>query len=221
MKVYKGIQSGTLGATVSVNSKYGQVIRSRPRRARKDTLPRQLARAHCASFAQLWCTLTDQQQAGWRALARRTPCKASPQPGAHPHGCQVFVKLNCALASVGLPHLLDAPKRAKLRLSPVKRLHITRRQGRIRLELELSRKPTAHIVVRGSRPCSAGISTRNTYSIIGLLPAPSHGRCDITGLYVKRFGVPPVGTRVFIRTHQLLNGWEDEFKDLHARVPAQ
>ena len=28
MKIQKGIQSGTLGATVSVNSKYGQVVRT-------------------------------------------------------------------------------------------------------------------------------------------------------------------------------------------------
>jgi hypothetical protein len=45
------------------------------------------------------------------------------------------------------------------------------------------------------------------------------GWCNITDLYVKRFGVPPVGTRVFIRTRQLINGWEDDFKDTDAVVP--
>jgi hypothetical protein len=44
MKIQKGIQSGTLGATVSVNSKYGQVVRTRPRQHRQDKGAAVLAR---------------------------------------------------------------------------------------------------------------------------------------------------------------------------------
>jgi hypothetical protein len=137
------------------------------------------------------------------------------------HGCQLLVKLNCAQAAAGLPRILDAPKPAKLGRNPVKRLHVTKRQGQIKLELELDRGIRAHLLVLGSRPCSAGISVRNTFSIIGVLHAPKRGRYDITEFFVKRFGVPPVGTRVFIRTRQLLNGWEDDFKDVHSRVPGE
>ena len=118
-----------------------------------------------------------------------------------------------------MPRILDAPKPAKFGPNPVKGLHLTNRQGKLKLELELDRSPVADILVLGSRPCSAGISVRSTCSIIGLLPAPMGRRCDITELYVKKFGVPPAGTRVFIRTRQIINGWEDEFKDTQARVP--
>ena len=213
MKIRRGRQTGTLDNTVSVDSKYGQVLRSRPRLPPRNTPARRHARDMCGYFAQLWRTLTDKQQAGWMALAQRT--------GARLHGCQLFIKLNCALTAVGLPALMDAPKRAKLGPNPVQGLRITRPQGQLKLELELDRKPTAHIVVLGSRPCSAGISVRNTYSIMGLLRAARAGRNGITELYVKRFGVPPAGTRVFIRTRQLKDGWEDEFKDVYARVPAE
>jgi len=116
------------------------------------------------------------------------------------HGCQLFVKINCALAAAGLPPVMDAPKRVKFGPNPVKRLRITRREGKIRLELGLVVLPVGHIVVLGSRPCSAGISVRSTYSTIGLLPAPVRGWSDVSELYVKRFGVPPTGTRVFLRT---------------------
>ena len=220
MKVYKGIHSGTLGATVSVNSKYGQVVRTRPRRTRKDTHARQLARQRVTCFAQLWRTLTDQQHAAWLALGQQTPCAASAEPDAHPHGCQMLVKINCALAAAGLPPVKDAPKRVKFGPHPVKRLHITKRQGALKLELELDRAPKACLLVFGSRPCSAGIYVRNTYSIIGLLRAPRRGRNNITDLYVQKFGVPPAGTRVFIRARQFLNGWEDQSQDTHARVPS-
>jgi len=74
--------------------------------------------------------------------------------------------------------------------------------------------------VLSSRWCSRGIWRRgNKFAIIGELPAATRGWSDITDLYVKAFGVPPVGQRVFIRTRQLLNGWEDDFKETCADVP--
>ncbi|MGO9636624.1 MAG: hypothetical protein ACLPSO_01620 [Terracidiphilus sp.] len=69
---------------------------------------------------------------------------------------------------------------------------------------------------------AAGVSiwTRgNRFAVIGALPAAEAGWSDITDLYVKAFGVPPVGQRVFIRTRQLVNGWEDGFKETCADVP--
>jgi hypothetical protein len=51
------------------------------------------------------------------------------------------------------------------------------------------------------------------------LPAAEGGWSDITDLYRKAFGVPRVGQRVFIRTRQILNGWQDEFKETWADVP--
>jgi hypothetical protein len=57
------------------------------------------------------------------------------------------------------------------------------------------------------------------YVILGLLPAPKRGVSNIRSPYVKRFGVPSPGQRVFIRTRQLINGWEDEPKEINALVP--
>ena len=31
---------------------------------------------------------------------------------------------------------------------------------------------------------------------------------DITRLYIKKYGVPPANTRMFIRTWQQVDGWE-------------
>jgi hypothetical protein len=44
---------------------------------------------------------------------------------------------------------------------------------------------------------------------------------DITDLYVAKYVVPPVGTRVFIRTRQTANGWEDLQKETNAVVPTE
>ena len=115
---------------------------------------------------------------------------------------------------------MDPPKREKLRPNPVGELEILNRGGVITLRLRVPRAPAQHTFVLGSRWCSRGIWTRgNRFAIIGELPAAAGGWSDITDLYVKAFGVPPVGQRVFIRTRQLINGWEDDFKETCADVP--
>jgi hypothetical protein len=43
-------------------------------------------------------------------------------------------------------------------------------------------------------------------SSLGLLPAPIDGWCDITEIYVARYGVPKAGKAIWIRTCQHIDG---------------
>jgi hypothetical protein len=43
---------------------------------------------------------------------------------------------------------------------------------------------------------------------------------DITNLYTARYGAPPVGTKVFVRVSQFIDGWEDVPITFAAIVPA-
>jgi hypothetical protein len=56
------------------------------------------------------------------------------------------------------------------------------------------------------------------YRFLGLLPTPVGGWCDITALYVARYGVPTLGKAVFIRTRQQIDGWNDVGKITSAMV---
>ena len=56
---------------------------------------------------------------------------------------------------------------------------------------------------------------------IGLLPAPKRGMCDITKLYVAKFGVPPVGKKVFIRIQQMNDYSGSVFYTTSAVVPEE
>jgi hypothetical protein len=56
----------------------------------------------------------------------------------------------------------------------------------------------------------------NRKSILGLLPPPNDGWSDITEFY----GVPPVGTVIFIRTCQHIDSSTDVAKVTNASVPA-
>ena len=210
MKIRKGRFSGTLGLEVYVDSKYGQVVRSRSRRPWRATAGRLSVQRNMGLVVNAWRQLTRQQYNAWAAAAGRANMQTYP----------FFSKINGALAAARLPLLMDPPKPEKIRPNPVGELEILNRGGVITLRLRVPRAPAQHTFVLGSRYCSRGIWARgNKFAIIGKLPAARRGWSDITTLYVERFGVPPVGQRVFIRTRQLINGWEDDFKETCADVP--
>jgi hypothetical protein len=219
MKVLTDKQSGTSGNTVSVLTRYGQVHRRRPLSSKKRTNAQVQARTSFGNISARWRLLTDQQRIAWHTY----PGKASSRPrlgqSGPLNGFSLFVKINCARAAAGLPLLTLPPKAAKFSLNPVGPLTITNRRGVIDLQLPVPTTPAEHTLVLGSPPCSAGRSFSCRYSILGLLPVPIRRICNITDLYVRKYGVPPVGSRVFIRTRQVINGWEDTPKETNAIVP--
>jgi hypothetical protein len=75
------------------------------------------------------------------------------------------------------------------------------------------------VLVLATHPRSAGVSFAKHFTILGVLPAAEAGYSNITDLFVARYGQPPPGTRIFIRTRQVLNGWLDAPKQTTAIVP--
>lgn len=59
MKVRRGKFSGAIGNEVYVNTKHGQVVRSRPRRPPRPTKDRLRARTNLGGVACVWRTLSD------------------------------------------------------------------------------------------------------------------------------------------------------------------
>ncbi|MCX6921712.1 MAG: hypothetical protein NT154_00605, partial [Verrucomicrobia bacterium] len=124
------------------------------------------------------------------------------------------------LAAIGRPQVDWPPERPKFDLNPVGELCIINTGGVITLEVSVVGTPTQPIIVSGAAPCSAGVSYVDHFANLGLLSAPTGGFSSITEMYVAKYGVPPVGSRVVIRTRQQVNGWEDYPKAITAVVPA-
>ena len=116
---------------------------------------------------------------------------------------------------------MDEPlPRARFAKDPVGALTITNTQRNISLTLKVTGAPGQPIIALGYRPISAGASFARDFTILGLLPVPVGGVSDITAIYVARFGVPPAGMRLLIRTRQQIDGWQDLPGKTNARVPA-
>jgi hypothetical protein len=91
------------------------------------------------------------------------------------------------------------------------------------LKLILAGAPTEDLMVFASTPYSAGRQYCGDYRFVGLLPTPVEHVSDIARLYIKKFGVPPANTRVFIRVWQQVDGWEcrGRMRLLNDLVPAK
>jgi hypothetical protein len=219
MRILDIPQSGKCGTTVSVGTRYGQV-RRRYAVSSKAPSPAQLQiRETFGRVRFLWRTLTEEQRQTWTAPGKEVQSQPSlGQSGSLP-GYLLFMKINSILAYQGLPPVLTPTERPTFGANPVRELVIINASGVIDLKLSVLTAPTTDILVLGTRPCSPGVTFAKHFVILGRLPAPEAGYSTITKLYVDRYGVPPAGMRVFIRTRQVLDGWEDLPRQTTAIVP--
>jgi hypothetical protein len=102
----------------------------------------------------------------------------------------------------------------------VEELVATYTGGKFSLKLRVPSLPAQYTLVQGAKPVSAGVDCVQHFPFLGLLPPPKDGWSDITELYVARYGEPKVGTAIWIRTCQHIDGWIDVPKVTRACVLA-
>ena len=219
MKILDIPQSGKQGTFVSVQSRYGQ-YRRRYAVPRKSPSPAQTrTRATFGRVRALWRTLTEDQRAAWMTGNQDTSSEPRLGKSGRLPGYLLFMKVNATLACQGLDPALTPTDRPSFDVNPVAELVITNTGGAIDLKLSVPSAPATDILVLGTHPRSPGVTFAKHFTILGRLPAAEAGYSNITKLFVDRYGAPPPGTRVFIRTRQLLNGWEDTPIQTAALVP--
>jgi hypothetical protein len=109
-------------------------------------------------IASRWRGLTDPQRAAWTALASDTHSQPCLGQSGRLTGCQLFIKINCPLAAVGMEQVLERPERPTFATNPAGVLTIINNAGTIDLRLAVPRAPAHYVMVLGTAPCSAGIS---------------------------------------------------------------
>jgi hypothetical protein len=219
MRILDIPQSGKQGTIVSVRTRYGQIRRSYAVPG-KAASPAQLrTRGAFGRVRFLWRTLTDEQRATWTNPAQDVNSQPCLGQSGRLSGYLLFMKINSILVYQGLPPVLTPTARPDFGVNPVRELVITNTGGVVDLKLSVPSAPTSDILVLGTYPRSPGVTFAKHFTILGRLPVPEAGYSTITPFFVDRYGVPPAGMRVFIRTRQLLNGWEDLPKQTNAIVP--
>src|ERR1017187_1120658 len=221
MKICDVPQTGSVGETVTYQSRYGLIRRRKviPRDPR--TAPQTAPRPAFQRARHFWGTFTDEQFLAWNTLASTRQTHPVLGESSDLSGYELAVQINVHLATVGLPMVSSPSPVPVFPANPVLGLNITNTGGAVSLKLPLSAQPAQYIVVLGARPQSPGVSYVDHYTILGLLPDPEGGVCDITDLFLAKFHLLPVGQRIFIRTVQQINGWRDLPRTISARIRSE
>ena len=171
---------------------------------RKAPTPDQLrAREEMSILSAAWNNLTDEQRAAWCVRARTSRRGGRRARARRRSGRRLFFKANSRRLALKQPLFSDLPQQENFCQTPLVRLVITNRAGRISLELNLLAGQAEGVMLSSWHPCNAGAMQWKKFIRIGLPPAPVRGVIDITRLYVAKFGVPPVGKKIFIRVQQM------------------
>ena len=219
MKILDIPQTGKKGLDVSMGGRYGQVRRTlviptNPRIAGQLNI-----RSIFATVAKRWRSLEEAQRSAWIAAAALHQTKASLGQSGAMTGSQLFLKVNANLALFGQAQVDVPPADPQFDALAPQNLVISNAVGVITLKLTCPGDPGDHTIVRASAPQSAGREVCNDFRVLGACPVPTAGSADITSLYTARYGVPAVGTKVFVRCNQMVDGFEDIPQEFVAVVP--
>jgi hypothetical protein len=193
-------QSGKLGTTINLNTRYGQVARGYTIPKDPKTPAQMRIRTNLGHIAPRWRELEQEQRDDWMLAGQDAETRHRLGRSAALKGFNLFLKLNCSRAALGLSQFVVD-------------------HGVITLKLYVPSAPAQYTVVCGAAPCSAGRSSTQHFNILGFLPAPVEDMSDITDLYVAMYGRIPARSRIFIRTQQHIDGWDDLPKQTTAIVP--
>jgi hypothetical protein len=191
-----------------------------PRNVR--TAGRARARVAFGAIAKAWSrVLTEAQRRAWNAAAAKVQSRPRLWQSGWLTGQTFFAGINSAWSRIGREMLLWPPDAVVFQPNPVGQLILSRANHRVSLKLSVSGPVVGDIMVFGAAPCSAGRKKWRNGAYLGLLPPPAGGESDITELYLARYGEPEPGKRVFIRTRQQREGWEDHPRDVSGVVVAK
>ena len=209
MKILDIPQTGKCGNFVSVRTRYGQTRRPYVIPTDRRSPDQLRIRSAFGRVVCRWRTLTEEQRVAWGTYAKHEQSRPRLNQCGRLSGYLLFIKINSALSYQGLPQVDTPPAKPTFDANPVGPLVITNIGGVPELKLSVTTAPAALILVLGTEPRSPGVTFARHFTILGILPPAEAGYSNITDLYVARYGKPAAGTRILIRTRQLIDGWED------------
>ena len=221
MKISAIPKRGRKGSVIYSETRHGKVARAYVPPYNPRTAQQQDHRRNIRAVSGRWHTLTLEQRAAWGAFAANKYFVNEEGRRVCRNGYNLFVSLNTRRADLGLPQLDVPPAEPVFSQNPVDELVAAFTGGKFILKLRVPGPTAQYTLVYGAAPVRSAVRYVHHFPFLGLLPPPKDGWSDITELYVTRYGVPKVGTAIWIRTCQHMDGWIDVPKVVRARVRAQ
>ncbi len=220
MKIIDVPQTGKLGLTVTYPSRTGLIRRSWVVPANPQTADQLLVRSRLATQAAAYDALTEAQQNAWIAAGAQQQTRATLGQSGPMTGLQLFVKVNANLALVGEPTVNSPPDRPTFDPNVAQSLELTNPGGVVAIKLACSGTSAAFNLVWACAPQNSGTRRAVSWRLLGELPEVVAGKADLTSLYTGKFGAPAAGERVFVKSVQMQDGYQDVGLSFSAVVPA-
>ena len=220
MKIIDVPQTGKLGLTVTYPSRTGLIRRSWVVPANPQTADQLLVRSRLATQAAAYDALTEAQQNAWIAAAAQQQTRPTLGQSGPMTGLQLFVKVNANLALVGEPTVNSPPDRPTFDANVAQSLELTNPGGVPAVKLTCSGTSAAFNLVWACSPQKSGTRRAASWRLLGELPEVVAGKADLTSLYTGKFGAPAAGERVFVKSVQMQDGYQDVGLSFSGLVPA-
>ena len=220
MKILDIQQSGKRGLNVSQNGAWGQISRALVIPSNPRTPAQMSVRAILSQVSARWRALQEAQRVAWVAAAKEAKSETRLGQNGVLSGFLLFTKINCTLAQFGQVQVDAPPAQPQFPALVPQNLAITNTANAIALKLTCPTSPGENTIVRASAPISQGRQTCSDFRLLGTCPAAVQGTANITSLYTARYGVPPVGKKVYVQVNQFVDGWESLPVTFWGIVPA-
>ncbi len=218
-KVIKEPTTGKLGLTVYYPGRTGLIQRAWVVPANPKTGDQLLVRSHLTTVTKAWRNLTEEQRLAWIAAADQYNTNSTLGQNGKLTGSQLHTKINAALLAIGGTVVTTPPAAPTFTPLPIDALEITNTAGVIAIKLHTTASPPDGTMLRASLPQSAGTYRPISLRLLGTLGSPVANYITITNQFTAKFGVPAVGTKLFVQCNANTDGWEGPPVVLSALVP--
>jgi len=205
---------------VSQDGAFGQISRALVIPGNPRTEGQLNRRQVLGTMAHNWRTITEAQRLAWNEAGKAVRSDSRLGQSGPLSGFLLFVKVNCNLQIVGEPAVNTPPAVPAFESNVVNGLELTNPGGVVAIKLTCSGSSDAFNLVWATPPKSAGRFRPKDYYYLGELPEVASGKANITALYTAKFGAPAAGQKVFVRSKQVLDGYDDLPHQWSGIVPA-
>jgi len=190
---------GKIGGHVASRNRSGAYLRTKVTPVNPNTPAQQAVKAILSSLSQAWRGLTQTVRDAWDAAVADFAVTDIFGDSIQPTGKNLYTRLNANITSIGEPTIGTPPSLAPVLPMPVNGVTIAIGAGTYTLDFTAA-DATMAAQLWATEPVSPGKSfVKNLYRQIGVVDGAAVSPFDFQAAYEAKFGVPPVGEKVFVK----------------------
>ena len=199
-----------LNGSVFSKNRAGNFLRNKVTPVNPQSMAQQAVRAVFGAVSSAWRGLTEVQVNAWNALAGQVPYTDIFGDTKYLSGLQLHQKYNTNLQSVGNAMISNAPELIVVPSSAITAFSVEIDTGAIVSSIDVAGSPNVPAgftaVIFATPPMGVGISyAKSQLRKIGIVSSSSVLSTEFNSLYANKYGVPAVGSKVFVRIHLVSN----------------